>query len=78
MTRSSMRVGRPGFCARCGTPSGTQRTPPRLEELVRVHRELSKAAQRLKAAQRGASLFDRSMFEELVALAMGVAAKVVG
>ena len=56
----------------------TQRTPPRLEELVRVHRELSKAAQRLKAAQRGASLFDRSMFEELVALAMGVAAKVVG
>ena len=56
----------------------TQRTPPRLEALVRVHRELSKAAQRLKAAQRGASLFHRSMFEELVALAMGVAAKVVG
>jgi len=41
-------------------------------------REPVQAAQRLKAAQRGASLFHRGMFEELVALATGVAAKVVG
>lgn len=55
----------------------TQRKPPELQRLLLVYRELAKAAQRLKRAHRGASLFDRNMFEELVAAAMGIAAKVV-
>jgi len=56
----------------------TQRTPPRLEELLKIHKEFSKAAKKLKAAEHGASLFDRNMFDELVALAMGVAARALG
>jgi hypothetical protein len=48
-----------------------------LQKLVRVYRQLSKAARTLERAHQGASLFDRNMFEELVAAAMGIAAKVV-